>query len=187
MGSDQLGFGASHRTGEAKRASQCSSINQSPPPQQIPKGYTKKEKRQAVYLSQLTQLHDVPKFVIEELSRQQDVEEPRPEKPTPKASDHSKMGPHARARYNTVDAFAYKPHEFLAEVKKNGDFFPVKLDARKKQRIRETEMEFFTKKFCRQAHAGETNLPDYMKRFVEPPTMSNVKVLAKSVLDGTYD
>ena len=40
----------------------------------IPKGYTKKEKRQCFYLAQLSELKDVPPFLIRELARQEDVE-----------------------------------------------------------------------------------------------------------------
>ena len=40
----------------------------------IPKGYTKKEKRQCFYLAQLSELTDVPPFLIRELARQEDVE-----------------------------------------------------------------------------------------------------------------
>ena len=100
--------------------------------------------------------------------------------------DQSKMGPNARARLNTINAFSYKPEEIMKNAKQS-QTMPVKLDKRKLKRIKEIELNHFTSKYCRKGKTGQSELPDYLKPFQEPPAMSDVKKLAKSVLNGTYD
>jgi len=39
----------------------------------------------------------------------------------------------------------------------------------------------------RKGPKGDSDLPDYLKNFVEPTAISDVKALAKKILDGTYD
>ena len=99
----------------------------------VPKGYTKKEKRQCFYLNQLSELNDVPTFLIRELARQEDVETVATIKPKPAGSltdRNRRMGPHARARYNTSDAFHYRVKEILHDAKENTAHLP-KLDKKK--------------------------------------------------------
>ena len=93
------------------------------------------------------------------------------------------MGRHERARFNTVDAFSYKPDEILKQAKTS----KLHLDARKLKRIKEVEMHHFISKYHRKGAKGLHDLPDFLKRFEEPPTMNDVKKLAKSILDDTYD
>lgn len=63
----------------------------------------------------------------------------------------------------------------------------MKLTQKKKDRIRETEIKYFTKKYLRKQARTDYELPDYLKEFVEPLPLSDVKAIAKSVLDGTFD
>ena len=72
---------------------------------EIPKGYTQKEKRQAFYLAQIQELTSVPKFLKRELARQEDQEVISKKKKQVEGIkglllDPSKMGHHARKRYD---------------------------------------------------------------------------------------
>ena len=65
--------------------------------------------------------------------------------------------------------------------------YPVKLNQKKKDRIRETEIKYYQKKYLRKRATTDYELPDYLKDFVEPLPLSDVKAIAKKVLDGTFD
>ena len=68
---------------------------------EMPIGYTKKEKRQAFYLSQLNELNDVPNLVLGELARQEDVEPIGKKQPKPNGGHiKTKLGPIALKKYN---------------------------------------------------------------------------------------
>jgi len=64
---------------------------------------------------------------------------------------------------------------------------PVKLDQRKKDRVREVELQYFVKKYLRKSPTSKHELPDHLKGFVEPPTQVDVKAMAKRILAGTHD
>ena len=96
------------------------------------------------------------------------------------------MGPQARKRHNTEDAFNYKLDEILSQAKQHTAHLP-KLDKKKLQRVKEIEMNHYMSKYCKSRSRGVSELPDYLQPFQEPPTMNDVKKLAKSILDDSYD
>ena len=71
------------------------------------------------------------------------------------------MGPHARARFNTSDAFHYRVKEILHDVKENTAHLP-KLDKRKKERVKEIEMNHYISKYCKSRKRASSELPDYL-------------------------
>ena len=49
------------------------------------------------------------------------------------------------------------------------------------------EVKDYFFKYCKKGTKGESDMPDYLKPFKEPVPMTDVKKIAKSILDGTYD
>lgn len=74
------------------------------------------------------------------------------------------MGPNARARHNTIDAFTYKLEDILDKAKLKEAHLP-KLDKKKIQRVKEIEMNHYMSKYCKNRKRGVTDLPDYLKPF----------------------
>ena len=128
----------------------------------------------------------MPPFLIRELARQEDVEQISTKKPALSLTDRKRMGPNARARCNTKETINYKVDEILHNAKQNTAHLP-KLDKKKAQRVKEIELNHYLRHYCKSKRQGQSDLPDYLQPFVEPPTMEDVKKLAKDILDDTYD
>ena len=88
---------------------------------------------------------------MQELGRQEDVEGVRLDSSKGKGNASPlKMGPHASARMNHENDFHYKPQEIMHNAMKQHSC-PVKLDQRKKDRVREVELKYFIKKYLRKS------------------------------------
>ena len=83
------------------------------------------------------------------------------------------MGPQARARYNTVNAFNYKVQEILQVAKENSAHLP-KLDKKKAQRVKEIEMKHFISKYCKSRKQAVTDLPDKLCKINKTSKMVEV-------------
>ena len=96
------------------------------------------------------------------------------------------MGNHARKRYeqNLDNSIKFNAEELLKNVKE-GHVLPVKLTKKQQQSINQFEIKEYKFKYHGKGSNGE--LPDYLKPFKEPVPMTNVKKIAKQILDGTYD
>lgn len=102
-------------------------------------------------MRQLLELNEVPKLILQELGRQEDVEGVRLDSSKGKdTSSPVKMGPNASANMNAVNAFSYKPKEIMQNAMEQHSC-PVKLDQRKKDRVREVELQYFVKKYLRKS------------------------------------
>lgn len=65
--------------------------------------------------------------------------------------------------------------------------YTIKIDKEKLKKVREIEKKHYISKYCKSRKILDTDLPDYILPFQEPPTMNDVKKLAKKVLNDTYD
>lgn len=63
----------------------------------------------------------------------------------------------------------------------------IKLDNKKLQRIKEVEMDHYIRQYHKAGAKKKHDLPDYLRPFVEPQTTRDLKKVAKSILDNTFD
>ena len=111
----------------------------------------------------------MPKFLVQELGRQEDIEQIREKIDNSgligsSRQDRTMMGPNARARYHTIDAFSYKPEEIMKRAKES-ETLPLRLDKDKIKRIKEIEKNHFTRNYCRKGNVDQSALPDYLRPF----------------------